>query len=194
MPRYRDEEQALIDENREASLAVILSGLLNTAGQKFDTNPLVARDCIHQASEVLTANDEIVAGSYRDGRPERHSFAAWQAKRVQAYIDENIARPILVGDLAAFTRLSPSYFFRAFKGSFGTPPHAYIIRRRMAHARLMLSGTDEPLGQIALACGLADQAHFSRLFRRTAGVSPGVWRRALRGATTHGVRASDLER
>jgi len=170
-----------------------LSGLLKTAGQMFDVNPRVARDCIHQASELLTANDEVADENHGEGLPERHAFASWQAKRVQAYIDENIARPILVQDLAEFTRLSPSYFFRAFKGSFGTPPHAYIIRRRIAYAKVMLSGTDEPLGQIALACGLADQAHFSRLFRRTAGVSPGVWRRELRGAKAHSARASDLD-
>lgn len=193
MTRCRDEVQALINENREASLAVILSGLLKTAGQLFDTNPLVARDCIHQASQLLTANGEVAAGPHCEGRTERHALAPWQAKRVQTYIDENIAKPILIEGLAAFTRLSPSYFCRAFKGSFGTPPHAYIIRRRMAHAKLMMSGTDEPLGQIALACGLADQAHFSRLFRRTTGVSPGVWRRELRGAKAHGVRAWDLE-
>jgi len=193
MARCRDEEQALIDQNREVSLAGTLSGLLKTAGQMFEVNPRMARDCIHQASELLAANDEVADESHEEGLPQRHAFASWQAKRVQAYIDENIAKPILVQDLAAFTRLSPSYFFRAFKGSFGTPPHAYIIGRRMAYAKAMLSGTDEPLGQIALACGLADQAHFSRLFRRTAGVSPGAWRRELRGARVNGGRISDLD-
>jgi AraC family transcriptional regulator len=88
--------------------------------------------------------------------------------------------------------MSTSYFFRAFKGSFGVPPHAYIIQRRMERAELLLSGTDEPLGQIAIACGLADQAHFTRLFRRAAGVPPGVGRRQLRGGTCSGVQASDV--
>jgi len=193
MLRCRDEEQSLIDQNRESSLAATLSGLLKTAGQMFDVNPPVARDCIHQASELLIGSSEVAAECHDERLPERHAFASWQAKRVQAYIDENIAKPILVEDLAAFTRLSQSYFFRAFKGSFGTPPHAYIILRRMAHAKEMLRGTDEPLAQIALACGLADQAHFSRVFRRTAGVSPGVWRRELRGAKAHRVRASGLD-
>jgi AraC-like DNA-binding protein len=42
--------------------------------------------------------------------------------------------------------------------------------------------TDAPLGQIAADCGLADQAHFSKLFRRFVGESPGVWRRARAAA------------
>ena len=50
-----------------------------------------------------------------------------------------------------------------------------------AHAETtaqMMVETDEPLCQIALACGLCDQAHLSRVFRRRHGVSPGAWRRA----------------
>jgi AraC family transcriptional regulator len=42
--------------------------------------------------------------------------------------------------------------------------------------RLMLT-TQEPLSQIALACGMADQAHLSKLFRRGVGETPGAWRR-----------------
>jgi AraC family transcriptional regulator len=38
--------------------------------------------------------------------------------------------------------------------------------------------TTTPLAEIAVSCGLADQAHFTRLFRRFAGESPGAWRRA----------------
>jgi AraC-like DNA-binding protein len=46
------------------------------------------------------------------------------------------------------------------------------------HAQRLMLATDAPLSQIALDCGLADQAHFSRLFRRFVGESPRSWRRA----------------
>jgi AraC-like DNA-binding protein len=45
----------------------------------------------------------------------------------------------------------------------------------------MMLFTKEPLASIALACGLADQSHLTRLFRRVVGVSPASWRR-LRAA------------
>ncbi|HXK39796.1 MAG TPA: helix-turn-helix transcriptional regulator [Candidatus Paceibacterota bacterium] len=74
-------------------------------------------------------------------------------------------------------RLSPCHFSRVFRESFGCSPHGYISRRRVEHAQgLMLSG-DAPLSQIALDCGFADQAHFSRTFRSIVGESPRTWRR-----------------
>ena len=75
-------------------------------------------------------------------------------------------------------RLSPAHFSRAFRTSFGCSPLEYVTRRRMERAQGLMLSTDIPLSQIALDCGFADQAHFSRLFRRVVGESPRVWRRA----------------
>ena len=69
-----------------------------------------------------------------------------------------------------------SYFCRAFKDTFGDPPHAYIMRRRVERAQTLMLQTREPLSQIALACGLSDQAHLCNLFRRLVGQSPSHWR------------------
>ncbi|THK35807.1 AraC family transcriptional regulator [Ensifer sp. MPMI2T] len=75
------------------------------------------------------------------------------------------------------TRLSVSHFSRAFRDSFQETPYAYVLRCRVARSKEMMATTNEPLAQIALSCGMADQAHFSRLFRRLTGESPSHWRR-----------------
>ena len=67
--------------------------------------------------------------------------------------------------------------FRAFKVSVGTAPFQYITGRRVELACLMMKTTHESLSQIAIACGLCDQSHLCRVFRRTLGMSPAVWRR-----------------
>jgi hypothetical protein len=48
-----------------------------------------------------------------------------------------------------------------------------------------------PLGQIAVDCGFADQAHFTKLFRRLTGESPGEWRRVRAEASAEGDPGGD---
>nr|WP_246691032.1 helix-turn-helix transcriptional regulator [Neorhizobium alkalisoli] len=73
--------------------------------------------------------------------------------------------------------MSTSYFSTAFKVSFGMSPHNYILSRRIGHAKLRMIESDAPLCEIALDCGLADQAHLCRVFRRITGTTPSSWRR-----------------
>lgn len=110
----------------------------------------------------------------------RAVLAPWQARRVAAHIDAHLSQNLRLTDLAAIARLSSSYFSRAFKGSFGQAPHAFIIERRIVRAQQEMLAADEPLSQIAIACGFADQAHLSRAFRRLTGRTPHAWRRARR--------------
>ncbi|WP_274845262.1 helix-turn-helix domain-containing protein [Sinorhizobium meliloti] len=107
-------------------------------------------------------------------------MAPWQVKRLKLHIENSISRPIALHELAALTQLSTSYFSAAFKISFGLPPHAYVIERRVAFAKNRMLTSDAPLCEIALDCGLADQAHLSRVFRRVTGTPPSVWRRSQR--------------
>lgn len=105
-------------------------------------------------------------------------LAPWKAKRVEAYIDRRLAYNVQGEELARVADLSISHFSRAFKITFGVPPHAHILRRRIARAQEMMLNSSKSLCQIALDCGLSDQAHLSRVFRRIVGDTPGSWRRA----------------
>jgi len=105
-------------------------------------------------------------------------LAPWQIRRVLTYVDTNLQTPIRNRDLAAVARLSEFHFNVAFRRSVGHSPHEYIIRRRMERAQGLMLSTDKALSEIAAECGLADQAHLTRLFRRVVGESPAAWRRA----------------
>lgn len=66
----------------------------------------------------------------------------------------------------------------------------YVVMRRVERAKTMISGTREPLAEVALACGFADQAHLNRRFREIVGISPGRWRRSNAPLTKSGVQRS----
>jgi AraC family transcriptional regulator len=110
--------------------------------------------------------------------PARGGLAPWQKCKVQNYIEERLEGTILVKDLAKLVSFSSSHLRRAFKESFGEAPHAYIVRARIRRARILMLTTSDSLSQIAFSCGLSDQAHFSRWFRQTMGMTPGAWRRS----------------
>jgi AraC family transcriptional regulator len=107
---------------------------------------------------------------------KRGGLARWQVKRVAAYIEGNMDSKFRAADLAAMVRLSASQFFRAFKKSFGETPRVYVTRERMRAAQVMMLSSREPLSRIALHCGMCDQAHFTRTFRKVVGINPSVWR------------------
>ena len=104
-------------------------------------------------------------------------LAPWQERKVENYIESALEGTLRVANLAELVSLSSSYFSRAFKGSFGAPPHAYIIKRRIARARALMLTTSESLSYIAVVCGFVDQAHLCRCFRQVLGTTPGAWRR-----------------
>ena len=106
---------------------------------------------------------------------------AWQRRRVLEHIEENLAKPIRNRDLAALVDFSEFHFNVAFRNSLGTPPHEFLTRRRIERARQLMLSTDMSLCDIAAECGLADQAHLSRLFRKVVGETPAAWRKSRVG-------------
>jgi AraC family transcriptional regulator len=109
----------------------------------------------------------------------RGGLLAWQLNLVTDYIEAHLADKITAMNLADLINVSVGLLTRAFKISVGVPPFHYIGRRRVELACTMMSTTREPLSQIAIACGLCDQAHLCKVFRRMIGMSPSAWRRTM---------------
>ena len=115
-------------------------------------------------------------GAPQPGR--RSGLAAWQRQRVSAHIDSNLGAGIRIRDLAQLLGFSHSHFCRAFRLSYGIPPHLYVTRRRIELAQTLMLTTPAKLSEIALTCGMSDQSHFTRAFRRVVGDTPHSWRRS----------------
>jgi len=122
-------------------------------------------------------------GSERGPRQiPRGGFAAWQARRLAAHVDANLAGKIAVKDLAASLHVSVGHFCRAFKHTFGMPARIWIRQRRIELAQGLMLTTGASLSEIALSCGMSDQSHFTRSFRRIVGETPSSWRLTRHGA------------
>jgi AraC family transcriptional regulator len=112
----------------------------------------------------------------------RGGLAPWQKRRVIDLFREHLDGPIRLPMLARQCGLSVSHFARAFRQSFGTPPHCYLVRQRVERAKLLLSGTNRALCEVAQQAGFSDQPSFSRTFKTAVGITPGHWRRQMRMA------------
>ncbi len=145
--------------------------MLDDVRHAMEWNPSGAHAAAVRLATLLTPSAEAGPTAARGG------LAPWQKRKVDRFLRENIEQTLYVEDLASQVSLSVSHFCRAFKESFGTTPHMHLIRLRLELAQELMLTTEDPLSHIALACGLADQAHLSKLFRRGVGETPGAWRR-----------------
>ncbi len=156
-----------------------LARLLEAARQELENDQCAARALIVEAAAMLRAE---VDRSGDPGGIGPSGLAGWQRQRIRTYIEENLDQRIHVRRLSEIVRRSPAHFSRAFKRSFGAPPHAYIVRRRLERAIHLMLDSDASLSEIALTCGFTDQSHLSNLFRQHIGISPASWRQSRRQA------------
>jgi AraC family transcriptional regulator len=112
--------------------------------------------------------------------PTTGHLATWRARKAVIYIESNLSGTILVEALARIAGVSCSSLYRTFRSRFGVTPHMYVTLKRVELAQVLMLTTNESLSQISLACGMTDQAHFTRIFRRLTGKTPGQWRTSTR--------------
>src|SRR6516164_960800 len=75
----------------------------------------------------------------RNSPVSRGGLASWQTRIVMQHIEEHVGEQISLGTLAKLARLSQAHFCRAFKQSFGVPPHEYHVQRRIEKAKALLA-------------------------------------------------------
>jgi len=87
-------------------------------------------------------------------------------------IQSNLAKTIVVGELAQHVGMSSSTFFEHFRAVTGTSPLQYQKELRLLHARDHLQSTSEKVSKIAFSVGYKNSAQFSREYSRKFGLPP----------------------
>ncbi|MGY3609643.1 MULTISPECIES: helix-turn-helix transcriptional regulator [unclassified Bradyrhizobium] len=134
-----------------------------------------------EALAVIVAHELMQSHGHHPRREPlaRGGLAVWQQRAVTRYIEEHLAEPISLAALAGLARLSSYYFCRAFKQSFGMPPHRYHINRRIERAKALLGDPGRSVTDIGLALGFSETSSFSAAFRQMTGNTPSQYRRSL---------------
>jgi AraC family transcriptional regulator len=151
-----------------------LNRLLATATAALDTDSGTARAYLLQARALLRTPEVASRGG----------LAPSQVRRLGEYIQAHLGDPMSISDLAEVAGLSASHFSRAFRQTFGLAPMRYVSIQRVQRAKELIMTARCSLADVGLACGLCDQAHLSRLFRRVVGASPSFWRREFGAAVS----------
>lgn len=108
--------------------------------------------------------------------PTDKGLPAWRLRRVTEFIEENIGAELGLADLASVAGFSEYHFSRIFKLSTGQTPHRYVIERRVARAKELLSRTQMSIMDISIHLGFGDQAHLTTVFKRSTGETPKKFR------------------
>src|ERR1700730_167534 len=155
-------------------LAQALAGAMEQPGD----GTAMFSDCIALAffAHIVRAYGSVPIG----GRITRGGLSAWQLQPARGFIPVNLAHDPSIAEVAHECGLSSGYFARAFKRSTGVPPYQWLTKMRVERAKELLKDPRCELADIAQACGFVDQSHFTRVFSRSEGYSPGRWRRLHR--------------
>ncbi len=145
--------------------------------------PLAADALVVALAEGLLAAAE---GSEGPASPLRVDARA--VERARAFLHAERTRIVRSQELEAITGLTRYDLARQFRVLLGTSPYRYLLMRRLDLAREWMR-LGRPLAEVAVEAGFADQAHFTRAFVSTVGVTPARYRALQAGAATSGPSA-----
>jgi AraC-like DNA-binding protein len=174
-----DEDGPANDRGRTRDPVVDRVGRALRAEDEGDAlqGPSAGATCLAIVLRLLTLRSNTLPAQ---ARPSRTALPKWRLKRAFDFIEEHLAEPITLAEIAAYAGLSRMYFAAQFRAATGLRPHEYLLRRRIERAQDLLSLSCLTLVEVALSVGFQTQAHFTTVFKRFAGETPHQWRRQHR--------------
>ncbi|EDY18610.1 transcriptional regulator, AraC family [Chthoniobacter flavus Ellin428] len=132
-----------------------------------------------QLLDLLAGSEELVpicSAGFLPQLPDQHGE---RLRRVCELIQQRIAEPLNRDEIARLAHFSPGAFSRFFKARTGKTFHEFVNELRIGRACRLLAEQELNITEIALGCGFANVASFSRSFRRAKRCNPTQFRRKL---------------
>lgn len=133
-------------------------------------------DCRMACDAALDHVVALLAQRFAGAPADKADHAPRMAKLAREAMDAGFDGDLGLEELALAAGTDRFRLTRAFSTAYGISPHAYLVQRRLNHARSLLSRGETP-ASAAAATGFADQSHLGRWFRRAFGMTPAAYRR-----------------
>jgi transcriptional regulator GlxA family with amidase domain len=137
---------------------------------------------------------EIWTSNLDGSRTSRRGLSRRALRQALIYIEAHLGDPVRLQDIARAAGVSRFHFARLFRVSTGDSPMEFLLRSRIERAKMILRSTDRRMCEIAASLGFCDQSHFSRSFRRYAGVTPRQFaHQFLTGADERAIASNEVQ-
>lgn len=164
---------------------------------KIELRPTYGTEDGFLVSAALSLADDVREGSLMGAMYGETIQAALAAHLIRRYATKSVPKPqidlsakiriremildqlqdeLKLADLARAMQTDASTFARWFRKSYGMPPHQFILRERIARAKVMLRTSNNSLTDIAIQCGFNSHSHFATVFKRLVGTQPAKYR------------------
>lgn len=156
----------------------ICAGLPVSAAFALDTTIMRQMDSLTGPQQIYPLLFEALRVYCAAVHDHRLSACSYPVRTCCEYIETNICTPLRVSALGEISGLSTKYLSERFQKELGMSPKAYILRRKLEHARFRLvEHREQPIAEIAFLYSFPDHSHFSAQFRKAFGVTPQAVRR-----------------
>lgn len=102
-------------------------------------------------------------------------------KKMLTFLQEHCSEKLSVSQIAGCVPISERECYRLFQSSLGTTPAEFLLSVRMKKARDLLASNQKSIVEVALESGFGSSSYFGKLFRQQYLMSPGEYRRSMRG-------------
>jgi len=123
---------------------------------------------------------ELIEKSHVDEAID-NNYKELYIKKTLNFIETNFSRSVTVSKLAQNIGLNKNYFSAFFRENMGMSPQQYLIKFRMNRARELMNNASLTISDIARSVGYNDPLGFSKIFKKTMGVSPKDYRKSYLG-------------
>ena len=127
-------------------------------------------------------SEEKIIGVCRNVRKKKEDSSIDVVKKAKQFIKLNYAKDIDLDEVSKYLQISPYYFSKLFKKKTGKNFIEYLTYVRMEQAKILLEDSSKSMKEICMEVGYCDANYFSRIFKKTVGVSPTEYKEEKYGA------------